>query len=245
MKIKGSTALITGSAVRLGRGMAMHLARRGSDTVILHYRASEAEAVQLKAEIESLGANAIIIRGDLSTPEGIRDFLNECNSKCRGVQILINSASSFAVAPMLQDDVSAYIPSITLGALAPHALTVWAYRNAGLKKAINILDASPGLYAGERYGYFLGKSMLKVITERLAVELAPDVCVNAIAPGHILPPAGSSSGGSRIQSIPLKRRGRISELNMALDFLIHNDYITGQIIYVDGGMHLIGDRYDR
>ncbi len=245
MKIKGSTALITGSAIRLGRSMAMHLARRGSSTVIVHYRASEAEAVQLKMDIERLGTNAIIIRGDLSTPEGISDFLKDCKAACRDVQILINSASSFTNAPLLEEDVSGYLPSITLTGLAPHALTVWAYKNAGLRKAINILDASPGLYARERYGYFLGKSMLKVITARLAIELAPDVCVNAIAPGYILPPAGSAVDISRVHDIPLKRRGRISELNMALDFLIHNDYITGQIIYVDGGIHLISDGIDR
>ncbi|MGC8661460.1 MAG: SDR family oxidoreductase [Nitrososphaeria archaeon] len=245
MKIKGTTVLITGSATRLGKHMAMHLAAKGSDTIIIHYNKSQVDAYKLKENLEKLGATSMVLHGDLSTMEGIKSFLSECNKACRTIDILVNSASDFIAAPLLNDDVSNYMSSIVVNGLAPHALIVWAYKNAGLKKSVNILDASPRLYARDRYGYYLGKSLLEKVTEILATELAPDVCVNAIAPGYILPPAGTSTNYSRVQSIPLKRRGTISELNMALDFLIENDYITGQIIYVDGGAHLMSDGIDR
>ncbi|MCL4343923.1 MAG: SDR family oxidoreductase [Nitrososphaerota archaeon] len=245
MKIKGTAVLITGSAVRLGRHMAMHLAARGSGTIIIHYNKSEKDAYTLKENLERVGVAAQVMRGDLSTADGIKSFLNECSKACGTIDILINSASDFLAAPMLNYNIANYTPSIVVNGLAPHALIVWAHKNAGLKKAINILDASPRLYAKERYGYYLGKSLLEKVTERLAIELAPDACVNAIAPGYILPPAGIPANNSRVLNIPLKRRGKISELNMALDFLIENDYITGQIIYVDGGAHLMSDRIDR
>ncbi len=245
MKIKGSTALITGSAVRLGMHMATHLVARGCDTVIIHYNKSEADARKLKENLEELGARVKVLHGDLSTADGIKSFLSECSKACRTIDILVNSASNFVNAPLLSEDISNYMPSIVVNGLAPHAIIVWAYKNAGLKKSINILDASPWLYARDRYGYYLGKLLLESVTKRLAMELAPSVCVNAIAPGYILQPMANKVNNSRIQNIPLKRKGRISELNMALDFLIHNDYITGQIIYVDGGAHLMSDGIDR
>ncbi len=198
MKIKGTTVLITGSATRLGKHMAMHLAAKGSDTIIIHYNKSQVDAYKLKENLEKLGATSMVLHGDLSTMEGIKSFLSECNKACRTIDILVNSASDFITAPLLNDDVSNYMSSIVVNGLAPHALIVWAYKNAGLKKSVNIL-----------------------------------------------PPAGTSTNYSRVQSIPLKRRGTISELNMALDFLIENDYITGQIIYVDGGAHLMSDGIDR
>lgn len=241
MKIKGTTVLVTGSAMRLGKHMAMHLAAKGADTIIIHYNKSWLDAYNLKENLENLGKTAKVLHGDLSTAEGIKSFLSECSKACKTIDIIVNSASDFIVASLLNYDVSNYIPSIVVNGLAPHALIVWAYKNAGLKKSVNILDASPRLYARDRYGYYLGKSLLEKVTEILAVELAPGACVNAIAPGYILPPAGNSLNYSKVQSIPLKRRGKISELNMAIDFLIENDYITGQIIYVDGGAHLMSD----
>ncbi|MEM3248668.1 MAG: SDR family oxidoreductase [Conexivisphaerales archaeon] len=245
MKIKGTTVLITGSAVRLGKHMAMHLASRGSNIIIIHYNKSMEDARKLKENLERLGAATKVLQGDLSTAEGIKSFLNECSKTCKTIDILVNSASDFLASPLLSYDISNYIPSIVVNGLAPHALIVWAYKNAGLKKSVNIIDASPRLYAKDRYGYYLGKLLLEKVTEELANELAPNVCVNAIAPGYILPPAGALINDSKVQNIPLKRRGKISELNMALDFLIENDYITGQIIYVDGGAHLMSDRIDR
>ncbi|MGC8557742.1 MAG: SDR family oxidoreductase [Nitrososphaeria archaeon] len=246
MKINGTAVMITGSAARLGMHMARHMAVRGSSTIIIHYNKSEIGAYRLKRDLENKGKRVKVLQGDLSTGEGIKSFLDLCKKECSTIDILVNSASAFQASPMMDYDVLKLIPSIVVNGLAPHALAVWSYRNAGLKKVINILDASPQLYARERYGYYLGKMVLKEVTKRLAIELAPGVCVNAIAPGYLLPPEGTGKEDPiKIESIPLKRRGKISELNMALDFLIENDYVTGQIIYVDGGAHLMSDKIDK
>ena len=230
-------ALVTGAAHRLGKEFALTLARQGYD-IVLHYHRSSDEAAQTKAEIESVGRNATLAQADLSQPVEIELLLSNLDS----LNVLVNSAAFMPAGNVDQLSLENWDSTLDLNLRAPFLLA----RESSQKMPeggliVNITDVG-AQKAWSRYpSYTVSKAALESLTRILARALAPKIRVNAIAPGFVLQsdivPAGEWE--RLIRRVPLKRPARPEEIAAALEFLLKNEYITGQTIVVDGGYSLI------
>jgi NAD(P)-dependent dehydrogenase (short-subunit alcohol dehydrogenase family) len=230
-------ALVTGAAHRLGKVFALTLARQGFD-IVLHYHQSRDAARQTQTEVESLGRNVILSQADLTEPAQIQSLVSNLDA----LDVLVNSA-----ALMLSGNVDAlslenWDESLDLNVRAPFLLAQECAKKmtaGGL--IVNITDVG-AQKAWSRYpSYTVSKSALESLTRILARALAPKIRVNAIAPGLVLQSevVSDEEWQRLIQRIPLKRPARPEEIGSALEFLLKNEYITGQTIVVDGGYSLI------
>jgi len=244
MELKGITAVITGSSGRLGFWIAKALAEAGCNC-ICHYNSNKQKAEELADEIESLGVKALAIEADLSKPENIEDLFEKA-AEFHTPQILINSAAVFSRQPLaevtfeeaqkvLNLNLTAAI--LTSRAFAKQINDKFGTPESVVGKIINISDVG-GIRPWA--GYVLhcsSKAGLIGATKALAKELAPYVCVNSIAPGVVTWPSDfdESEKKQQLSFIPARRIGEPKEVADAVIFLLRNDYITGQVLNVDGG----------
>jgi pteridine reductase len=236
-----SLALVTGSAHRLGKAFALSLARMGY-SIALHYRGSAAEADHTVKEIRALGVDCLPIRADLTVPEKI-DFLfslvDEFNAP---LKVLVNSAAVMPVGKPQELELKDWDLALDLNLRAPFLLAQQAAKrmtSGGL--IVNITDIG-AQKAWSRYpSYTVSKAGLESLTRMLARAFAPGIRVNAIAPGLVLPSdvVTKEKWDKLVDKLPLKRAATLDEITSALEFLIKNEYITGQTIVVDGGYSLI------
>jgi pteridine reductase len=237
----GKTALITGAARRLGRATAMSLAQTGAD-VIVHYRTRAAEAQSLAEEIKTQGRKAWTIQADLADAAQTETLMEQAVHQVGSVDILINNASVFPSDTVMDMAPEALMQSVAIHAAAPLILSRQMAKQGRPGHIINLLDSRVEDYDRHHASYHLGKRMLLSLTRMLAVELAPRIAVNAVAPGLILPPEGQDE--SYLQNLahtnPLQRYGDPQDITDAVLFLLSSDFITGQVIFVDGGRHLKG-----
>ncbi|MEM0165742.1 MAG: SDR family oxidoreductase [Saccharolobus sp.] len=237
MNLDGMNVLVTGSAKRIGKEIALGLAKEGSN-IILHYNQSEAEALRSKEEIESFGVRCWTIKGDIGN--NAEAIIQESINKAKRIDFLINNASIFPIRRFEEFSINDLNYVFSVNSWGPLLLIREFTKVSKKGKIINILDSIISGYNFERYVYYLSKKMLETITLSLALKLAPNFLVNGIAPGLILPPEGKGySYLERLKElIPLKRYGNVNEIVNAVIFLLKSDFVTGQIIYVDGGEHL-------
>jgi len=244
--LKGRTALVTGAAKRLGRGVALALAEAGAD-VVVHYRASRDGAERAAEEIRRLGRRAHCLPADLADERQAGDLLDRATDAVGPVGILVNNASIFPSDTILDATCEAVLDSVRLHALAPLMLSraLAGQKPAPPADVVNLLDSRIHDYDREHVSYHLGKRMLLAVTRMLALELAPAVKVNAVAPGLILPPEGKDEGylDSLAHTNPLHRVGSVESVASAVRYLVESDFVTGQVIYVDGGRHIRGCVY--
>lgn len=236
-----SLALVTGSAHRLGKAFALSLAKMGY-SIALHYRGSADEAEKTVDEIRALGVDCIPIRADLTKPEKI-DFLfslvDEFNVP---LKVVVNSAAVMPVGKANELELKDWDSAIDLNLRAPFLISQHAAErmpNGGL--IVNITDIGANK-AWSRYpSYTVSKAGLESLTKILARAFAPNVRVNAIAPGLVLPSdvVNEETWNKLVDKLPLKRAATLDELTSALEFLIKNEYITGHTLVVDGGYSLI------
>jgi len=239
--LSGKTALVTGGAKRLGRGIAAALAEAGAD-VVVHYRGSAADAASAAAEIETLGRRAWPLQADLADPQQAASLLPRAVEQAGGIDILINNASIFGLDGVLDFDLPALADNVQVNAVAPLQLCR-AFAAAGRGgDIVNMLDCRIVDYDKRHAAYHLSKRMLFSITRMLALELAPDVKVNAVAPGLILPPPGEGADylTTWAHTNPLQRHGSPEDVARAVLFLLRSPFVTGQVLYVDGGRHMKG-----
>ncbi len=237
MEISGSRALITGGARRLGKFFAIELAKMGAD-VIIHFFSSQREAQATKKHCEKAGVNVELIKCDFSSLQNIAPLLRTV----RRCSILVNNASSFYKVPIEKINYAEIIKNINVNFVVHFLLIKEMWLEASTKgrqtKVINILDAERT--RRNFIPYHIGKVLLQYTTEELAKFFAPQVIINGIALGPILPPPGKST--SQLLKISektlLKRPGTIQEVLSAFLFLLNNDYIVGQVIYIAGGGQL-------
>lgn len=231
------TALVTGAAHRLGKSFALTLARLGYD-VYLHYRSAEEEARQTQAEIEALSRRATLVSADLAQPSEIIALL----STFQTLDVLINSAAFMPkgnVETLTLDDWDA---TLDLNLRAPFLLArecAKKMNSGGL--IVNVTDVG-AQKAWSRYpSYTVSKAALESLTKILARALAPKIRVNAIAPGLVLQSdiVPDEEWERLIRRVPLKRPARSEEISSVLEFLLSNEYVTGQTIVVDGGYSLV------
>ena len=245
VSLAGRTALVTGAAKRLGRAIATALARNGVHMAV-HYHQSAPEALAVCEEIQRLGVRAWPIQGDLRDAEQTERIFREAAAQAGPIDILVNNASVFERDTLWNATDESIAKNIRLHAAAPLILSRELARQARAGHIVNLLDTRVAVYDREHASYDLSKSLLLTLTRMLALELAPNVAVNAVAPGAILPPAGQSETylAKLAHANPLNRIGNPGDIVDAVLFLLHSRFVTGQIVYVDGGMHMKGCLYD-
>jgi pteridine reductase len=230
-------ALVTGAAHRLGKVFALTLARQGFD-IVVHYHQSQDAALQTQAEVESVGRRAILSPADLTDPNQIQSLLSDLDS----LQVIVNSAAFMPSGNVDALTLENWDASFDLNLRAPFLLSQECAKKmteGGL--IVNITDVG-AQKAWSRYpSYTVSKAALESLTRILARALAPKIRVNAIAPGFVLQSeiVSGEEWQRLINRIPLKRAARSDEIASALEFLLKNEYITGQTIVVDGGYSLI------
>ena len=240
MEIHGKTALVTGGAKRIGRAIALALAQEGMN-LILHYHHSSREARGTQAEAERLGVRVHLIRANLEKLGEVNQLARKAFRIAPRIHLLVNNAAVFYKTPFgkIREKDWDYFFDINLK--APFFLA----QRIGLEmfrqkegKIINLVDWTAFRpYAGY-LPYCASKAGLVAVTESLAKILAPHVQVNAIAPGPILPAAGSTPKENRkvVQRTPLKRFGEPEDIAEAVRFLVKvTDFVTGAVLPVDGG----------
>lgn len=238
MNLKNKAVLITGAAVRIGGGLAGALAKKGCNLVI-HCNHSLAEAKALARQLQRNGCRAIVIKSDLLKPRAGEILIKRAFQAFGRLDILVNNAAVFSKKSLATSTEKQIRETLELNLMAPVLMTRAFANIIGKGKIINILDrriagVEPGLAA-----YLLSKKALADFTKIAALELAPDIAINGVAPGPVLIPSKSGER-EKAGKIPLGKRPAMSALADTLVFLLQNDSITGQIIYVDGGQHLLG-----
>ena len=238
--LKGQVALVTGSAKRLGRAVALRLAQEGAD-VVIHHRASAPEAQEVVRQIENLGRRAMAIAADLTRVADIRRLLDETAKNFARLDILVNSAANFLQTEFASTAEETWDASLDTNLKAPFFCSQAA---APLLKQshgviVNFADLG-GILAWPGYiPHCVSKGGVVTLTRCLAKELAPVVRVNAIAPGTITMPGDPPEWeADYLQRAPLKRSGQPQDVTSAVLFLIQSTFMTGQVLILDGGRSL-------
>lgn len=245
ISLAGRTALVTGAARRLGRTMAVALAGQGAG-VVVHHNRSEPEAVALCEEIRKLGGGVWRVQGDLADTQQAEQVFRESIAQAGRIDILINNASTFESDTIWDATEDSILSNIRIHAMAPLTLARQMAGQGGEGHIINLLDTRVAVYDREHASYHISKRVLATLTRMLAMELGPKIAVNAIAPGLVLPPIDQDA--SYLEKLaytnPLKRHGQPQDVTDAMLFLLRSRFITGQILYIDGGYHMKGHMYD-
>jgi NAD(P)-dependent dehydrogenase (short-subunit alcohol dehydrogenase family) len=237
--LAGRTALVTGAGKRLGQAVARGLAGVGAN-IVIHYGTSRDDAERLVDELVREGRRAWAIRADLADSSQVESLIPTALEAAGGVDILVNNASIFFPSTMGDARVEGLMRNIEVNAWAPFALSRAFAGSVARGTIVNFLDTRVKGYDWRHVEYILSKHTLEVLTRMSALEFAPGVTVNAVAPGLILPPPGEDESylEAMKDTVPLKRYGSAADIVDAVLFLVTSSYLTGQVIYVDGGRHL-------
>jgi pteridine reductase len=240
-KLHRRVALVTGAAKRLGRAIALGLAREGADLAV-HYGKSSSEADELVVEIEGSGSRAAAFSAELTDVSAIQNLVDRVLRHYGRLDILINCAANFLETKFGETtekiwdaslDTNLKAPFFCAQAAAPHLA------KSGCGVIINFADIGGLLGWAEYLPHSLSKAGIILMTRILAKELAPAVRVNAIAPGTITMPGDPPEWQADfIRRAPLRRTGRPDEIVDTVLYLIHSEFVTGQTIVLDGGRTL-------
>jgi len=243
MQIAGRNALITGGAHRVGKAITLALAAAGAD-VFIHYGRSAEEARETATEARGMGRSVAMGSADLGDPSGAADLVDAATVALGPISILVNSASGFPTDTLRDVELEAWHRTMDLTLSSPVFLTQ-AFAEAlprGTGGAvINVTDVKTAKPYRSHFSYIVAKGGLDEFTRAAAVALAPEIRVNAVALGVILPPPGEDDAYAQrlADEIPMRRPGGTSPVAAAALALIQNDFITGEIVRIDGGQHLV------
>ena len=239
MELPGKIAVVTGAAHRVGKAIALGLADAGAN-VVVHYHGAAAEVPGTLAELEQRGVKAVAVQADLAQTAGVEAVFEAAVSAFGGVDILVNSAAIMEPGSVLEMGRTEWQRSLDINLTAPFFC---AQRAARLMRArggggiVNIADLA-GLEPWARYpAHSVSKAGLIMLTQVLAKALAPDIRVNAVAPGPVEKPQGWQDDRWRRvgEHTLLKRAGSGYDVARAVVFLLEQDFITGETLVVDGG----------
>lgn len=244
MELKGTTVVVTGSSGRLGSAVVKALAEAGCNC-ICHYHRHKEKAESIVEQIETLGVKALAVEADLTKPEEIEEFF-ERTVGLGTPQVLINSAAVFSRQPLAKVtfeeaqrvfNLNLVAPILTSRVFAKIVNARFGTSESVVGRIINIADVGGIKPWAEHVLYCSSKAGLIGATKALAKELAPAICVNAVAPGVVTWPSDfdESQKKRQLSFIPMKRIAEPGEVVDAIIFLLKNDYITGQVLNVDGG----------
>jgi pteridine reductase len=244
-ELSDRTALVTGAGKRIGRAVALSLAAAGSN-VIIHTHHSRVDAESTAEEVRRIGCKAWILAADLSDPIQAESLVLQSIKAAGALDFLVNNASSFEQSLLIGFTLEDLMKAMQVNAFAPLVLARAFVKQERPGAIVNFLDTRITTYDKNHAAYQLSKRSLLSLTKMMALEFAPGVRVNAVAPGPILPPPGKGPGYmKRLASAnPLNRIGDIGDVTDAVLFLLRNRFVTGQVLYVDGGYHLKGRTYE-
>lgn len=232
--------LITGAANRIGKEIAFYFASKGYD-VAIHYNHSAEESLTTKKEIETKhGVQCRVFKADFEDRTQTVQLMKEVHSQLK-IKHLINNASLFYENSFSKNSISDFDVFMKINFIAPYLLTQqFSEIVEDTGSIINILDTHISQNQTKHFDYLLSKKFLEIFTKQVAIELAPKIRVNGIAPGIILPPKDKNQEyiDGLAQKIPMKKTGNPHHITHAIDFLIHNPFVTGQIVFIDGGENL-------
>ncbi|NIO09226.1 MAG: SDR family oxidoreductase [Deltaproteobacteria bacterium] len=244
MDLKGKVALITGGGTRLGRVITLALANSGCH-VFIHYGRSEASARQTEKDARALGVDAKIYCADLADDNAVQAVVPAARKHFKSLDILVNNAAIFPENDAFpQTDTALWERLFTVNLRAPFMLSrafVAQIPAKGRGEIINVTDSRVRRPGTDHFVYRLTKGGLWQMTEMLAIELAPRVCVNGLALGAILPPTGKGEGYLKKiarEKIPLKQHGSEEAVSEGVLYLLHQDFLTGVVLPIDGGEFL-------
>ncbi len=243
MELRGRTALVTGAARRVGRAIALAMAGRGAD-VVIHYKSSASEAHEMVEAVERLGQRASAIQADLAEPDQVEALADRAIRACGKIDVLVNSAAIFRRTPLESLTAQDWEQFLRVNLTAPFLLARrlgLLMRQQGAGKIINIADVAGIKPWADFLPYSVSKGMLITMTQGLAKALAPEVQVNAVVPGTVLlsEDYGEKERESIVKGTLLKRIGDPVDIAKTVLFLVEgSDFITGQVVVVDGGQSI-------
>jgi len=235
-------ALVTGGAIRLGRAIALERARSGAD-VAVHYHASRPEADATVAEIRRMGRRAVAIPADLSRPAGCERLVARTIALLGRLDFLVGSAANFIKAPFSETGAAQWDAAVDLNARANFLLARAAEAELRARRGrVVLISDLAAARAWKSYSvHTISKAAVESVVRVLARQLAPEVSVNGIAPGTILPPKSMSRAAvaKLVAETPLRRTGTPEEIAAAVGFFCDGPgFVTGQILTIDGGRSL-------
>jgi len=236
------TALITGAARRVGKSMAIHLASRGWN-IAIHFNSSQTEALRLCDELKSKYSDQQfeVFGAELNRIAEAEQLISAVTDKFESINLLINNASVFEPANLKDTSTDFLAQQMNVNFIAPFILSRNFARMFQSGLIVNFVDTRIVNNKTNFAAYSLSKKALWELTKMAAVEFGPGIRVNAIAPGLTLPPEDKDENylWKLAEKIPMKRPGGVEPILNSLDYIIENKYLTGQILYCDGGENLI------
>ncbi len=239
--LSNKTIFISGGARRIGRELAKACALAGA-SVIIHHGHSDQDAIITANTIKEFGKEAKIIKADFSQPETALQIISAEIEGVDDLYGLINNASIFEPINFFQTTYQKWQAHLDINLTMPFLLSqLFAEKMAGRKgRIINILDWRALRPGRDHFPYTISKSALATMTKALALALSPAICVNGLALGAILPPAGGEKNDNIIKPVPIDRWAEMHEVSDSVLFLLTGpEYITGEIIHLDGGRNLV------
>ena len=242
MELAGKTALVTGGAKRVGKAIALELAKKGAH-IALHYHGSEKDALATAVEIRSLGVECFPVKANLDSAAEITRMAADTEKRFKKIDILVNSASLYFKTPLENASEADWDRLMSVNLKAPFLLSVELGHR--MKKEggviVNIADWSGFRPYKDFAAYCASKGGLLTLTKSLARDLAPKVRVNAVAPGPVLPPPDMDDAEKEAiaKTTALGRWGSPIDIANAVVFLSENDYVNGIVLVVDGGRSIV------
>lgn len=241
LPLENKLILVTGAGRRVGRACARASARAGAD-VAIHYHQSAEGAASAAREVEALGRRAWILQADFEKPDQIPALLERAAS-LGSLFGLVNNAAVFQIGSLRDTSLTSWQHHLSVNLTAPYLLAQSFVRQLAPEsegRIVNILDWRALRPEPNHLAYGISKAGLAALTRALALELAPAITVNGLALGAILPPIDGLAGDDVVLTVPAGRWGQLSEVEQALVFLLGGPaYVTGEIIHIDGGRHLV------
>ncbi|NIP39371.1 MAG: SDR family oxidoreductase [Candidatus Dadabacteria bacterium] len=233
-------ALVTGGAKRIGKEICVYLADRGYD-IALHYNCSHEKAKTLSLQLKKLGVGCRLFKADLSTPKTSEALISKVFKQFPHCCVLVNNASVFKDKEFADITLKDFEQDMAINFTSPFFLTQQFSKHKSASDIINLIDTRVSKTNSSYFTYNITKHCLYKFTQMAAKKLAPKIRVNGICPGDILPLEGLDESylKKRSKRLPLKRVGSVDNVISALDYLLSNEFVTGQCLFVDGGEHLL------
>lgn len=235
------TALITGALKRIGQALSRHLASRGWN-IAIHYHSSAKQAQQLRDELASQYAKSrfAIFQANLMDEKEVQKLIPDVLKEFSTIDLLINNASVFDPSYLKETSLELLQKQMTVNFQSPFLLMRDFAQKAEPGNIINFVDTRITNNHSNFAAYSISKKALWELTKMAALEFAPKIRVNAIAPGVTLPPEDKDEKYLRnlARDIPMKKPGGLEPILRSLDFILENDHLTGQLLFADGGENL-------